>query len=120
MSSFPADDARPGLALSDQAPAVEETALLRHSHTPQDPGGELTQSFHGTTSADQVAVAPEFIGRYRVLRLLGQGTFGRVWLAMDDELQRQVAIKVVFPSRLAEPAEAEAWLTEARALAALD
>src|SRR5690349_17009689 len=120
MSSSPADDARPGLALEGQAPPVEETAPLRHSYTPQDPGGELTQSFHGTTPADQLAVAPELIGRYRVLRLLGQGTFGRVWLAMDDELQRQVAIKVLFLSRLADPANAEAWLAEARALAALD
>lgn len=120
MSSSPTDDARPGVALEGQAPPVEETASLRHSHTPQDPGGELTQSFHGTTPADQLAVAPELIGRYRVLRLLGQGTFGRVWLGMDDELQRQVAIKVLFPTRLADPANAESWLAEARALAALD
>ena len=63
---------------------------------------------------------PAFIGRYRILRLLGQGSFGRVWLAMDDELQRHVAIKVLLPSQLPAMAEAEAWLAEARALAALD
>jgi non-specific serine/threonine protein kinase len=99
---------------------VEETGALAHGLTPPDPRTELTQSFHGTTPAEQSTVAPELIGRYRILRLLGQGTFGRVWLAMDDELQRQVAIKVVFPTRLADPANAEAWLAEARALAALD
>jgi predicted ATPase len=120
MSSSPADDARPGLALEGQAPPVEETGTLAHGLTPPDPRSELTQSFHGKTPADQLAVAPELIGRYRVLRLLGQGTFGRVWLGMDDELQRQVAIKVLFPTRLADPANAESWLAEARALAALD
>jgi predicted ATPase/Tfp pilus assembly protein PilF len=120
MSSSPADDARPGLALEGQAPPVEETLALRHTFTPQNRSSELTQSFHGTTPAEQSAVAPELIGRYRVLRLLGQGTFGRVWLGMDDELQRQVAIKVLFPTWLADPANAESWLAEARALAALD
>jgi len=115
-----ADNSRPGVPLSELAPPVEETGALAHGLTPPDPRTELTQSFHGTTPAEQSTVAPELIGRYRILRLLGQGTFGRVWLAMDDELQRQVAIKVVFPTRLADPANAEAWLAEARALAALD
>nr|ABV22242.1 serine/threonine kinase [Karlodinium veneficum] len=34
-------------------------------------------------------------GRYRVLQLLGDGTFGRVLLAMDERRDRQVAIKVI-------------------------
>ncbi len=38
---------------------------------------------------------PGSIGRYQVSRLLGEGAMGRVYLATDPELSRQVAIKVL-------------------------
>src|SRR6476469_9362362 len=60
------------------------------------------------------------IGRYRVIRRLGQGGFGRVYLAHDDELDRPVASKVPNPERIAHPEDVEAYLNEARILARLD
>jgi serine/threonine protein kinase/formylglycine-generating enzyme required for sulfatase activity len=63
---------------------------------------------------------PEQIGRYRIEKVLGEGGFGRVYLAHDDELQRAVAIKVPRRERLASPADAAAYLTEARTVAGLD
>src|SRR5262249_27329466 len=63
---------------------------------------------------------PQAIGRYRVIRQLGQGGFGRVYLAHDDDLSRPVAIKVPHPERVAGPEDVEAYLAEARALAQLD
>src|SRR5271157_635066 len=60
------------------------------------------------------------IGRYTILRRLGKGGFGEVFLAHDDDLNRPVAIKVPRPERVSRPEDIEAYLNEARILASLD
>jgi serine/threonine protein kinase len=65
-------------------------------------------------------VLPEDVGRYRVERLLGQGGFGRVYLARDEQLRRLVAVKVPHPHLIASPQDADAYLAEARTAAGLD
>jgi serine/threonine protein kinase len=52
--------------------------------------------------------------------VLGQGGFGLVYLAHDDQLQRLVAIKVPHRKLIARPEDTEAYLTEARTVANLD
>jgi serine/threonine protein kinase/formylglycine-generating enzyme required for sulfatase activity len=63
---------------------------------------------------------PATIGRYRIIRRLGRGGFGTVYLARDDELDRSVAIKVPHPEHIEHPEDVEAYLNEARILARLD
>jgi serine/threonine protein kinase len=91
---------------------------------PNDPYAEANES--STAPRDQAGAAlgpdgvPTAIGRYRVIRILGQGGFGRVYLARDDDLDRPVAIKVPNPERISGPEDVEAYLKEARILAQLD
>ena len=62
---------------------------------------------------------PKSFGRYRVISQLGKGGFGAVYRAVDEELQRDVAIKVTLASLLDSKLR-ESFLTEARIVAALD
>jgi eukaryotic-like serine/threonine-protein kinase len=68
----------------------------------------------------QSDVLPQQFGRYRVERVLGQGGFGVVYLARDDQLNRPVAVKVAHRHRLIRPEDAQTYVAEARALANLD
>jgi serine/threonine protein kinase len=63
------------------------------------------------------SVHPRQLGRYQVDKLLGEGGFGRVYLAHDDQLNRSVAIKVPRWDRISAPEDAEAYIAEARVLA---
>ncbi len=63
--------------------------------------------------------APASIGPYRVIRPLGQGGMGEVFLAWDPRLEREVAIKRIRPDVVLSPERRARLLREARLAASL-
>lgn len=63
---------------------------------------------------------PESFGRYRILRKIGQGGMGSVFLARDTQLDRQVALKVPHFRAGIDTSLVERFYREARAAAAFD
>lgn len=101
----------------DTTPEISELAirfpqlascLLEQLHTidsksPDSPDSpdllDLPDPFRTLSRASDSTKAEILASRYRMIRLLGQGAFGRVYLAVDIELERQVAIKVPLAER---------------------
>ena len=79
-----------------------------------------TAKAHRDEEGEPAIEVPASIGRYRVERLLGQGGFGLVFLAHDEQLDRQIAVKVPHARLIERPEDAELYLAEARTVALLD
>lgn len=72
--------------------ACEET--LPASDSTSRPGTPPTAAAPRNNPGTSTISFPSRIGRYAVEQVLGQGAFGTVYLALDTELDRGVAIKV--------------------------
>jgi putative ABC transport system permease protein len=71
------------------------------------------------TDDDRAAVEGQLGNRYQIVRTLGAGAFGAVYLARERDLHRLVAIKVLRADRAWSDDERERLLREARTLANL-
>ena len=74
----------------------------------------------GTLAVVQRRLTDDLGGAYQIVRLLGQGAFGAVYLARDRVLHRLVAIKVLRLERAASETERARFRLEARTAALLD
>jgi serine/threonine-protein kinase len=109
-----------GLHVGDHAVRAEVASLLQH-HT--QAGEFLAQPIADRMPdllGDTRPLAPgQRMGPYVIVREIGRGGMGRVFLAEDTRLGRRVALKAISPDLLGHPGQRERLRREARAAAAL-
>jgi len=126
--------ANPEVSADDAAmlePAADVLRLIERVRRYQDtPGIDLDSSIsdldHSPSSCrysfdgDLQFGLPRTIGRFKVIRKLGEGGFGIVLLVHDPRLNRQVALKVPRPEALMTEELRTRFLREAESAAALN
>lgn len=114
-----------GLPEEDRATVANVLAKFSQRHAGEvEPANHSTQvRIHTAPATDSGAAAdqelPKQFGRYRVLNRIAVGGSGIVLRGFDDELQRDVAIKMPHRDVVSSGQAAARFLTEARLVASL-
>jgi serine/threonine-protein kinase len=100
-------------------PVADPDAATQHDVSRTITGGpsprELEEFFRGVSSG-----GPERLGSFKVLRKLGEGGMGTVYKALDTQLKRNVAIKLISPRNINDTVVRQRFLKEARSASALN
>jgi eukaryotic-like serine/threonine-protein kinase len=103
-------------------PLRTTTAPAAHDSAASDADMTAAATSRSIPSAPQFGPPAESgevgtLGPYRVVKELGKGGMGAVYLATDTRLNRKLALKVMLPEFAADAAAKERFLREARAVA---
>jgi serine/threonine protein kinase/formylglycine-generating enzyme required for sulfatase activity/WD40 repeat protein len=108
-------------------PTVNETRDFSNPHDESrlEQGGDDDDSGDSPPSLDFLRPAQKGdelgrLGNFRILRELGRGGMGVVFLAEDLKLGRQVALKVMLPQHAARPKSKDRFLREAKTAASIE
>jgi serine/threonine protein kinase len=95
---------------------AESKGELTQSVSPRGPGRELYDFLAPPERPDEIGR----LGSYRVLKVLGAGGMGVVFLAEDPGLERRVALKAMLPALAASDSARLRFLREAKTAAAIE
>jgi tRNA A-37 threonylcarbamoyl transferase component Bud32 len=118
-------DAIERAATPDELPLIQQLRVLEgvgetHRSTPLEASDPWQRNTVASTR-DQMIVADgdrgRHWGRYRLVRLIGRGSYGAVYLAHDEDLKRDIAIKLLHKTVGVRADHAERVRAEGRALA---
>jgi tRNA A-37 threonylcarbamoyl transferase component Bud32 len=128
LDNIPVSDQEMAAALDAALDALQtgrpfdRAALLARHPALAGALGALDQLFAPTTAGEGEGAAagrplacPERVGPYRIVREIGAGGFGVVYLAFDPDVKRQVAVKVLHPGRIDQPEALARFQREAHA-----
>ena len=113
--------------MNPQDPDKKKSDLMETNYLDASKSEDIlaTRVVENITKIDVPEVAPKpakdklLLNRFSVIKVLGEGSFGKVYLARDEQLCRDVAVKV-FKQPSKDKKQFEVVLGEARMLAKLD
>ncbi|MEM7560916.1 MAG: protein kinase, partial [Planctomycetota bacterium] len=114
QSETPQEDAS---GLSSEDSDIEDLIDRVKEHSPQCMQDWQTE-FAPERTTGQHAV-PERLGRFKILEVVGHGGYGVVYKALDEELNRFVALKVPRLETLIHESQRQRMLQEAKAMCRL-
>ena len=110
--------------MSQKQPVEATVEFLASQHESLPSASEETAAAEPVANSEMPQFAPPTVtgelgrlGKYRIQKELGRGGMGAVYLAFDERLQRQIALKVMLPKFAANANAKDRFLREARAAA---
>lgn len=96
-------------------------SLLQHHGSSDSIGAGLLHELRGMFRADAPTLWPaDRLGKYEIVRQLGEGGMGTVYLARDVQLGRLIALKTLRRDTVRNPETVRRFAREARAVSALN